>query len=144
MGIIKGQNMRVLVDGKCVAMSTNATFHISAELSDTSTKDSTGDWQEQEVMGKSWDAQTDSLVTLEDNGVNGELPQAFVQLILNATAITLTFDTTAGANNRVANNSAIKMSGQAFLQDLNFNAANRQNSTLKAKFIGTGPLTMAS
>ena len=144
MGIIKGQNMRVLVDGKCVAMSTNTTFHISAELSDVSTKDSTGDWQEQEVVGKSWDAQTDSLVTLEDNGVNGELPQALVQLILNATAITLTFDTTAGANNRVAQNSAIKMSGQAFLQDLNFNAANRQNSTLTAKFIGTGPLTMAS
>jgi hypothetical protein len=144
MGIIKGQNMRVLVDGKCVALSTNTTFHISAELSDTSTKDSTGDWQEQEVVGKSWDAQTDSLVTLEDNGVNGELPQALVQLILNATAITLTFDTTAGTNNRVAQNSAIKMTGQAYLQDLNFNAANRQNSTLTAKFIGTGPLTMAS
>ena len=143
MGIIKGQNMRVLVDGKCVAMSTNTTFHIQTEMSDTSTKDSTGDWQEQEVVGKSWDAQTDSLVTLEDNGVNGELPQALVQLILNATAVTLVFDTTAGANNRVAQNSAIKMSGQAFLQDLNFNAANRQNSTLTAKFVGTGPLTMA-
>ena len=25
--------------------------------------------------GLSWDAQTDSLVTLEDNGTNGELPQ---------------------------------------------------------------------
>lgn len=144
MGIIKGQNLRVMAGGKCIAMATACQFHIATELSDTSTKDSTGDWQEQEVVGKSWDAQTDSLVTLEDNGVNGELPQALVQLILNATAITLTFDTTAGANNRVANNSAIKMSGQAFLQDLNFNAANRQNSTLTAKFIGTGPLTMAS
>ena len=144
MGIIKGQNLRVMADGKCIAMATACIFHIAAELSDTSTKDSTGDWQEQEVVGKSWDAQTDSLVTLEDNGVNGELPQALAQLILNATAITLTFDNTDGANNRVAKNSAIKMSGQAFLQDLNFNAANRQNSTLTAKFIGTGPLTMAS
>ena len=144
MGIIKGQNLRVMADGKCIAMATACQFHIATELSDTSTKDSTGDWQEQEVVGKSWDAQTDSLVTLEDNGVNGELPQALVQLILNGTAITLTFDTTAGANNRVAQNSAIKMSGQAFLQDLNFNAANRQNSTLTAKFIGTGLLTMAS
>ena len=144
MGIIKGQNLRVMADGKCIAMATACQFHIATELSDTSTKDSTGDWKEQEVVGKSWDAQTDSLVTLEDNGVNGELPQALVQLILNATAIILTFDTTAGANNRVAKNSAIKMSGQAFLQDLNFNAANRQNSTLTAKFIGTGPLKMAS
>lgn len=144
MGIIKGQNMRVLVDGKCVAMSTNTTFHISAELSDVSTKDSTGDWQEQEVVGKSWDAETTSLVSLEDVGVNGELPQSLVQLMINATLITLVFDTTSGANNRVAQNSAIKMTGKAYLQDVSIDAANRQNSQLKAKFIGTGPLTMAS
>ena len=75
MGIIKGQNLRVMVDGKCVAMATSCQFHVSAQMEDSSTKDSTGDWQEQEVVGLSWDAQTDSLVTLTDNGTNGELPQ---------------------------------------------------------------------
>jgi hypothetical protein len=143
MGVIKGQNLRVLVEGKCVAMATNCTFHIAAQLGDTSTKDSENDWQEQEVVGKSWDSQTDSLITLTDNGSNGELPQDLLSLILNSTAVTLTFDTTAGTNNRVAQNGAIKMSGTAFLVDLNFTAQNRANSQLSAKFTGTGALATA-
>ena len=144
MSVIKGQNLRVMVDGKCIAMATSAQFHIAVNLADSSTKDSTGDWQEQDVVGKSWDCQTDSLVTLVDNGSNGELPQALLSLILNGTAVTITFDTTAGTNNRVAQNGAIKMTGTAYVQDWNATAANRQNSTLSVKFTGTGPLTLAA
>lgn len=141
MSVIKGQNMRVLVDGKCVAMSTNTTFQIQSELQDSSTKDSTGDWQEQEVVGKSWSASTDSLVSLTDNGANGELPAALVALILAGTKVTLTFDVTGGTNNRIAQTSALKMTGDAFLQTLDFSAPNRQNTQLKATFQGTGALT---
>lgn len=141
MSTIKGQNLRILVGGKCVAMATSCTFHVSAQLEDSSTKDSVGDWQEQEVTGLSWDAQTDSLVTLEDNGTNGELPQDLLGLIINKTKITLTFDQTAGTNNRVTQNSAIKRTGEAYLTDVTITAQNRQNSTFSAKFTGTGPLS---
>ena len=141
MSTIKGQNLRILVGGKCVAMATSCTFHVSAQLEDSSTKDSVGDWQEQEVTGLSWDAQTDSLVTLEDNGTNGELPQDLLGLIINKTKVTLTFDQTAGTNNRVAQNSAIKRTGEAYITDVTITAQNRQNSTFSAKFTGTGPLT---
>lgn len=141
MGTIKGQNLRVMVGGKCIAMATSCTFHVSAQLEDSSTKDSVGDFQEQEVTGLSWDAQTESLVTLEDNGTNGELPQDLLSLMINKTKVTLTFDQTSGTNNRVAQNSAIKMSGWAWLNDLSINAANRQNSTISAQFTGTGALT---
>ena len=122
-------------------MSTAATFHVSTSLEDSSTKDSVGDWQEQEVTGLSWDAQTDSLVTLEDNGTNGELPQDLFDIIINKTKVTLTFDQTSGANNRVAQNSAIKRTGEAYITDVTITAQNRQNSTFSAKFTGTGPLT---
>ena len=141
MSTIKGQNLRILVGGKCIAMATSCTFHVSAQLEDSSTKDSVGDWQEQEVTGLSWDAQTDSLVTLEDNGTNGELPQDLLGLIINKTKVTLTFDQTAGTNNRVAQNSAIKRTGEAYITDVTITAQNRQNSTFSAKFTGTGPLT---
>jgi len=141
MSTIKGQNLRILVGGKCIAMATSCTFHVSAQLEDSSTKDSVGDWQEQEVTGLSWDAQTDSLVTLEDNGTNGELPQDLFSLIMNKTKVTLTFDQTSGANNRVGQNSAIKRTGEAYLTDATATAQNRQNSTFQAKFTGTGPLT---
>ena len=140
MGTIKGQNLRVMVGGKCVAMATSCQIHIGTQLEDSSTKDSTGDWQEQEVTGLNWDATTDSLVTLEDNGTNGELPQDLMSLIINKTLVTLSFDQTAGTNNRVGQNSVIKRSGSAYLTDYNLTAPNRQNSTLNCKFTGTGPL----
>lgn len=129
-----------MVNGKCIAMATSCTFHISAQLEDSSTKDSTGDWQEQEVTGLSWDASTDSLVTLEDNGTNGELPADLMSLIINKTLVTLTFDQTTGTNNRTAQNATIKRSGSAYLTDLNLTAANRQNSTITCQFTGTGAL----
>ena len=140
MGTIKGQNLRVMVGGKCIAMATSCTFHVSAQLEDSSTKDSVGDFQEQEVTGLSWDAQTESLVTLEDNGTNGELPQDLLSLMINKTKVTLTFDQTAGANNRVGQNSVIKKTGQAYVSDINISAQNRQNSTISVQFTGTGPL----
>ena len=130
-----------MVGGKCIAMATNAQFHISAELQDASSKDSVGDWQEQEVTGLSWDAQTDSLVILEDNGSNGEPPQDILSLMINKTKVTLTFDQTAGANNRVGQNSAIKKTGEAYVSDVQITAQNRQNSTMTVQFQGTGALS---
>ena len=141
MATIKGQNLRVMVGGKCIAMATTCTFHVSAQLQDSSSKDSTGDWQEQEVTGLSWDASTESLVTLTDNGTNGELPQDLLSLIINKTLVTLTFDTTTGTNNRTAQNSLIKKSGSAYVTDVSITAQNRQNSTVSVQFTGSGPLS---
>ena len=110
-------------------------------MESSSTKDSTGDWDEQEVTGLNWDASTDSLVTLVDNGTNGELPTDLMSLIINKTKVTLTFDETAGTNNRTGQNSTIKRSGDAYLTDYSLTAPNRANSTLSCKFTGTGPLS---
>jgi hypothetical protein len=146
MGTIKGQNLRVMVAAasgseKCIAMATSCQFHVSATLEDASTKDSVGDFQEQEVTGLSWDAGTESLVTLTDNGTNGELPQDLLSLMINKTKVHLVFDQTAGTNNRTGQNSAIKKSGWAWISDIQVNAANRQNSTLSVQFAGTGALS---
>jgi hypothetical protein len=122
-------------------MATSCTFHVSTQLEDASTKDSVGDFQEQEVTSLSWDASTESLVTLEDNGANGELPQDILSLMINKTKVHLVFDVTAGANNRVAQNGAIKKSGWAYITDYSVQAANRANSTLSVQFQGTGALS---
>lgn len=131
----------MMVAGKCIAMSTSAQFHISAQLEDSSTKDSTGDWQEQEVVGLSWDAQTDALVTLTDNGSNGELATDLMSVMINKTPVTLTFDQTAGTNNRTGQNATIKRSGSAYISDIQITAQNRQNSTFTVQFQGTGALS---
>lgn len=141
MGTIKGQNLRLMVGGKCIAMATNCTFHISAQLEDASTKDSVGDFQEQEVTGLSWDAQCDALVTLTDNGTNGELATDLMSLMIAKTLVTLTFDQTAGTNNRTGQDSAIKRTGTAYISDIQITAQNRQNSTHTVQFQGTGALS---
>ena len=141
MATIKGQNLRVMVGGKCIAMSTNSVFHVSATLESSSTKDSVGDFEEQEVTGLSWDASCDALVTLTDNGANGELVTDLISLMINKTLVTLTFDQTAGTNNRTGQNAAIKRTGTAYINDVQVTAANRANSTFTVQFAGTGPLT---
>ena len=141
MATIKGQNLRVMVGGKCIAMATSCTFHVAAQMEDSSTKDDTGNWQRQEVTGLSWDASTDSLVTLTDNGSNGELPQDIFTAMIAMTPVTLTFDTTSGTNNRVAQNGALKKSGQAYISDISITAANRANSTMTVQFQGNGALS---
>ena len=130
-----------MVGGKCIAMATNCTFHISAQLEDSSTKDSTGDWQEQEVTGLSWDAQCDALVTLTDNGTNGELATDLMSLMITKTLVTLTFDQTAGTNHRTGQNAAIKRTGTAYINDIQITAQNRANSTFSVQFSGTGALS---
>ena len=141
MGTIKGQNLRVMVGGKCIAMSTNSVFHISATLESSSTKDSVGDFEEQEVTGLSWDASCDALVTLTDNGTNGELITDLISLMINKTLVTLTFDQTGGTNNRTGQNATIKRTGTAYINDVQVTAQNRANSTFTVQFSGTGPLT---
>ena len=140
MATIKGQNLRVMVGSKCIAMATSCTFHVAAQTESASTKDDANDFEVNEVTGLSWDASTESLVTLQDNGTNGELPTDLLSVMIAKTKVTLTFDVTNGTNNRVGTNSALKKSGQAYINDISITAANRQNSTLSVQFIGTGPL----
>lgn len=140
MATIKGQNLRVMVGGKCIAMATSASFHVAAQTESASTKDDANDFEVNEVTGLSWDASTESLVTLQDNGTNGELPTDLLSVMIAKTKVTLTFDVTNGTNNRVGTNSALKKSGQAYINDISITAANRQNSTLSVQFLGTGPL----
>ena len=132
-----------MVGGKCIAMATSCQLHISAQMEDSSTKDDAGNWQTQEVVGLSWDVQTDSLITLVDNGSNGELPTDLLSLIISQTKVTLTFDQTAGTNNRVGQNVAIKRTGYAYLTDYNLVAQNRTAAKLTCQFQGDGPLNAA-
>ena len=132
-----------MVAGKCIAMATSCQLHISAQMEDSSTKDDANNWQSQEVVGLSWDVQTDSLITRVDNGSNGELPTDLLSLIISQTKVTLTFDQTAGTNNRVGQNAAIKRTGQAYLTDYNLVAQNRTAAKLTCQFQGDGPLSAA-
>lgn len=58
---MKGQNLRVLVHDECVAGSVSANLSLSAQTENSTTNDTTGDFDEIEVTGKSWEITTEAL-----------------------------------------------------------------------------------
>lgn len=134
---IKGQNLRISVGGKYIAASKTCSVHVAQKLEDTSTKDSTGDFDENEVVGLSWDASSDSLVQSEEDAeATGGLD--LMDLCLSKTPVDFAFDQTSGDKNRTKVKTI--RSGKAYVNDVTVTAANKENGTVSAKFTGTGPL----
>ena len=125
---MKGQNLRILIGSpaKCVAFSTSCTYHLSATLEDSSTKDDAGGFQKQEVTGMAGDISCDALysVDADANGVNGE---DALDLLLAGQEVDVEFSATTGDKNRTATGN--KYTCKALVNDISVSAANRQNVT---------------
>lgn len=72
MPTIKGQNLRILLGGKCVAASTDSSVHLAMQVQNRSTKDDTGDWAENVPVGMSWDARVTAYVNPKEETVTVE------------------------------------------------------------------------
>lgn len=144
MGTLKGQNLRLKVGNKFVAFATSCTIHVSANLEESSTKDTTGDFQNQEVTGLSWDLSTDALfsVTVDSDAQNGENA---LGLVLAKQKVDVSFLLTVpnSSKNRTIE-TGTKWVGQAWVNDISINAANRQNVTYTIQLTGDGPLTTST
>lgn len=143
MGVIKGQNLRIKLGTKYVAFATSCTVHVSAQLEESSTKDSTNGWQKQEITGMNWDISVDALYSVDTDatGVNGV---DALDLILAQQQIDVEFTQAAGEKNRVPETGDIKYSGKAWVNDVSVNAPNRQNTSYTLQATGDGELTKGS
>lgn len=128
---MKGQNLRIFIKqgsaaAKCVAYSTSCTYHLSATLEDSSTKDDAGGFQKQEVTGMAGDFSCDALysVATDSTGVNGE---DALDLLLAGREVTIEFSATSGDNNRTGTGN--KYTCSAIINDISVSAPNRQNVT---------------
>jgi predicted secreted protein len=128
MGVIKGQNLRLLIGGKCVAFATSCTVHASLNLEESSTKDSTNNFTEQTPTGISWDMSCDALysVDVDATGVNGINA---LDTVLAQQKVQVQFEQTQGEKNRVAVSGGAVYSGYAWVNDISINAPNRANVT---------------
>ena len=133
---IKGQNLRISVGGKYIAGATSCSVHVAQKTEDTSTKDSTGDFDENEVVGLSWDASSDSLVEADDTQATGGL--SLFDLCISKQPVDFSFDATSGDKNRTKGK--VYYSGKALVNDVTATAENKKNATVSAKFLGTGEL----
>lgn len=139
MGIIKGQNLRILIGGNFVAFATSCTVHVSKQLEESSTKDSTESWTEQEVTGKSWDISCDALFSVEtsNDALNGA---DALDLALSDEHVDIIFTQTSGDMNRDMNGGGAVWQGQALINDISVNATNKQNVTYSLQAQGVGAL----
>ena len=140
MALIKimGQNFRAFVGGNAVPEATNCQVTIQGNMEDTTTKDSEGAWNEEQMTSKQWSVQVDdvdaSLATL----------RALITRFNSDTKTTVGFNrtaTTAGTQNRESvSNSGMSRSGQAILNDLSIQANNRQTIQVTCQYQGSGAL----
>jgi hypothetical protein len=140
MGVIKGQNLRLLIGGKCVAFATSCTVHASLNLEENSTKDSTNNFTEQTPTGISWDMSCDALYSVDTDatGVNGINA---LDTVLAQQRVQVQFEQTQGEKNRIAVSGGAVYSGYAWINDISINAANRQNTSYTIQLTGDGELT---
>lgn len=140
MAKIKGQNLRITIGGKYIAFATSCTLHVAADIEESSTKDSTGGWQEQEITGMNWDISCDAMYSVDEDasGVNGV---DALDLILAGQPVEVEFEKTSGEQNRVKDTKAATYKGTAIVNDISIQAQNQQNTTYTLQAQGTGALS---
>lgn len=143
MGVIKGQNLRITVGGKFVAFATSCTVHASLNLEESSTKDSTNNFTEQTPTGISWDMSCDALYSV-DADTTGKNGVDALDMVLAQAKVAVVFEQANGEKNRVPVSGGAIYSGNAWVNDISINAANRQNASYTIQLTGDGQLTKST
>lgn len=137
MKVIKGQNLRLFVNDKCIGASQSCELHVSATLESASSKDDTDDFQRNETTGLAWDGSASALVLSDADaeavGINDALD-------LIGQEVNIKFQETTGDKNRSAKVGGISRSGKAIVSDVKATFGNRANSTFDLQLTGNGPL----
>lgn len=149
----RGQYIRLLIgtgssNHLFVAAAKNLTLTVTANTEESSTKDTTGDWQEFEVTGLSYTITTTALVLDDEDelGYNSGTAEGFTLVnaedYLNDTAKYWKIAYCSGTNNRTVG--SVLCSGQCKFTSVEITGTNRQNATYQATLTGYGDLTIGS
>lgn len=146
----KGQHLRIFIkkttatgDKLPIALATDMTFHLSATVENSTTKDTTdsdGAWQENDATGLNGDVQfgaliaagTDAAAQVLNDIING----------IDDSIVDWELAVVSGTNNRVISTSIA--TGQGKLVNVQMQGPNRQNATYTGSMNLYGPYTVAS
>ena len=131
---IMGQHFRVFVGGNAVPEAVNCSVTINGSMEDSTTKDTVGSYAQEQMTSKDWNVSVDSL------DASLATLRALISAFNSDSKITVGWDQTAGAQNRVAQNAAFARSGLAILNDLSIQSNNRTNIQTTLQFQGSGAL----
>lgn len=145
----KGQYFRLLLSStanptKVIAAAKQMSLHLSAQTEESSTKDTTGDALEYEVVGQSYEI-TGSALVITDNDTLGGSSANTLDTMLDLLGDTLLYWKIClmeGTNNRTVSTEVFN--GTAKLTNLQVDAPNRQNTTYSYTLTGYGALAVSS
>ena len=146
----KGQHLRlVILEGsgtptnKFIALSDSMTLHLSAQTEDSTTKDSSdtsGNWNEYDVTGRSGDIQFSALVGVGTDSTG----LSFADMLgkVDDSLINWKVCTVNSTNNRTIVKTVC--SGQGKLSGVKADAPNRQKTTYSGTINIYGPVTVGT
>ena len=134
---IMGQNFRAFVGSTPAAVpeARNCQVTISGNMEDSSTKDSENSWTEEQMVSKQWS------VSVDDVDASLASLRALITRFNSDDKVTVGWDQTDGAQNRVAQNADFARSGSAILNDLSISANNRTTIQVTCQYQGSGALS---
>lgn len=146
----KGQFMRLFLSTTAnpalvVAGAKSLSLHVGITLSDATTKDTDGDWQVQEPTELSYDITSGALIDSGEtitSAVNGQTLSALMSSYEDEDLMYWQLAPVSGDNNRTKG--AVVASGQAYITQLDINAANRQVGMYNTRLSGYGAYTVGS
>ena len=146
MTFTKGQFVRLFLGNDnsetpsaVLAFAKQLAFHVSVSLENNTTKDTEGDWINQEPVGLSYDISTNALV---DSGesitsqVNGQRFSSVEEIYEASAPVKFEIANVSGTNNRTKGN--VLISGSVVITSLVLNAQNRQTATYDTQMQGYG------
>lgn len=131
---IMGQHFRVFVGGNAISEETNCSVTVSGSMEDSTSKDTVGSYAQEQMTSKDWNVSVDSL------DASLATLRALITRFNSDEKVTVGWDQTSGAQNRVAQNAAFARSGLAILNDLSIQADNRTNIQTTCQYQGSGAL----
>lgn len=146
----KGQFMRLFLSTTAnpalvVAGAKSLSLHVGITLSDATTKDTDGDWQVQEPTELSYDITSGALIDSGEtitSAVNGQTLSALMSNYEDEDLMYWQLAPVSGYNNRTKG--AVVASGQAYITQLDINAANRQVGMYNTRLSGNGTYSVGS
>ena len=128
-----------------IAAAKQLSLHVSLSLEDSTTKDTTDEWQIQEPTALNYDISTTALVRSGEtitSQVSGKGLADLEDIYENGTPVKWLIANTSGANNRTKG--SVICSGSALISQLQISAQNKQNATYTAQLQGYGAYTVGS
>lgn len=144
----KGQFVRLFVNDSTnpalvVAGSKTLSLHVGITLSDTTTKDTEGDWQVQEPTELSYDISSGALIDSGEtitSSVNGQTISTLMAHYEDEDLMYWDIAEVSGDNNRTKGD--VLVSGQAYITNLEITAQNKQAGEYKSTLTGFGAYTV--